>query len=250
MGATLAGCRAIPVPLDADWHVDLDAIADADAERALVLWVNEPGNPTSSVATAERFARVAAWARERGVVVASDECYVEYAPDGMRSTILAGGTDGMLAVHSLSKRSNAAGLRAGFYAGDAELVDYLVETRKHIGLMVPTAVQAAAIAALADDAHVDVQRARYAERHALVCERLAPLGYEHDGGPMTFYAWLRATDGADGWKIAQRLAEAGTLVSPGDLYGAAGADHVRLAVVQPTERLQLALDRITAAARS
>ena len=80
MGAMLAGCRAVPVPLDADWHLDLDAIADADAERALLLWVNEPGNPTSSAAGSEQLAQVAAWAR-RGIVVASDECYAEYAPD-------------------------------------------------------------------------------------------------------------------------------------------------------------------------
>src|SRR6185369_6768898 len=66
MGATLAGCRAVPVPLDADWHLDLDAISAADAERALLLWINEPGNPTSSVADGKWFGRVAQWARERG----------------------------------------------------------------------------------------------------------------------------------------------------------------------------------------
>jgi aspartate/methionine/tyrosine aminotransferase len=245
MGAVLAGCRAVAVPLDRDWHVDVSAISDADAQRALLLWVNEPGNPTSSVASAEQFARVAAWARAHGVVVASDECYAEFAPQP--TTILSGGTDAMLAVHSLSKRSNAAGLRVGFYAGDADLVDYLVETRKHAGLIVPTAMQAGAVAALGDDAHVEEQRVRYRERRALAVDGFARHGLVHDGGPMTFYAWLRATDGAGGWEIAQRLAEAGTLVSPGDLYGPAGADHVRVALVQPLERLQLALERLDAA---
>jgi succinyldiaminopimelate transaminase len=247
MGAVLAGCRAVPVPLDAHWHLDIDAISDADAERALVLWVNEPGNPSASTADDAYFARLGAWARERGVVVASDECYAEFAPQP--ATILSSGLEGVLAMHSVSKRSNLAGMRVGFYAGDPDLVAYLVETRKHVGLMAPTPVQAAAAAALADDAHVDVQRGRYAERRALMRDALAAHGLVHDGGDATFYLWLRTSDGADdGWEIAARLAhEAGLLVSPGDLYGALGADHVRVALVQPRERLELALSRLVAA---
>jgi succinyldiaminopimelate transaminase len=247
MGATLAGLRAVPVPLDSDWHLDLDAIDPADAQRALMLWINEPGNPASQSADDAYFRRVAEWARANGVIVASDECYVEFAPE--RSTILRAGFDGMLAVHSVSKRSNLAGMRVGFYAGDEDLVHYLVETRKHVGLMAPTPVQAAAAAALGDDEHVAVQRARYAERRALMRDALEQHGLVHDGGDTLFYLWLRAANGADdGWEIAARLAhEAGLLVSPGDLYGAAGADHVRLALVQPNDRLELALDRLVRA---
>jgi aspartate/methionine/tyrosine aminotransferase len=245
MGARLAGCRAVPVPLDGGWQLRLDAIEEADARRALLLWVNSPGNPTSSVADAQRFRAIAAWARDRGVVVASDECYAEFAPEP--ATILSAGADGVLAVHSLSKRSNLAGARAGFYAGDAALVTYLLETRKHAGLMVPTAVQAAAVAALADDAHVAEQRARYAERRALVEPALAARGLVHDGGPMSFYLWLRdAEHGDDGWTVTDRLARSGLLVSPGDLYGDGGRHHVRVALVQPLERLRLALDRLGA----
>jgi aspartate/methionine/tyrosine aminotransferase len=105
---------------------------------------------------------------------------------------LSAGLDGVLAVHSLSKRSNLAGMRCGFYAGDPDLVTYLVETRKHAGLMVPTPVQAAAAAALADDEHVAEQRHRYEERRKLVSDGLAAHGLVHDGGPCTFYLWLRA----------------------------------------------------------
>ena len=244
MGAVLAGCRAVPVPRDSEWHLDLDAIAEADAERGLVLWVNEPGNPTSSAADSAHLVRVAEWARARGIVVASDECYAEYAPTP--ATILASGTDGVLAVHSLSKRSNLAGMRIGFYAGDPDLVSYLVETRKHAGLMVPVPMQAAAVAALGDDAHVAVQRARYTDRRSLALDALAPLGLLHDGGPCLFYLWLRNADGADdGWEIAAQLAHtAGLLVSPGEFYGPAGADHVRLALVQPRERFEIAFDRL------
>jgi succinyldiaminopimelate transaminase len=249
MGAILAGCRAVAVGVDTEWHLDLDTVSDADAERTLVLWVNEPGNPTSSVADAARFRAITEWARARGIVVASDECYTEFAPEP--ATILQHGLAGVLALHSLSKRSNLAGMRCGFYAGDPDIVNYLVETRKHAGLIVPTPVQAAAAAALADDEHVVEQRARYEERHKLMSDGLAAHGLVHDGGPCTFYLWLRGGRGADdGWEIAARLAHAGTLVSPGDIYGAAGADHVRLALVQPNERLQLALDRLDVAVRS
>jgi aspartate/methionine/tyrosine aminotransferase len=153
----------------------------------------------------------------------------------------------VLAVHSLSKRSNMAGMRAGFYAGDAELVHYLVEVRKHAGLMVPWPVQAGAAAALADDEHVGVQRARYAERRALAIDAFASSGLVHDGGPTLFYLWLRDRDGGgDGWDLAARLAAAGLLVSPGEFYGTAGARHVRVALVQPHDRLALAFERLRA----
>lgn len=242
MGATLAGKRAVPVPLDADWHLDLDAIDADDAERSLLLWINEPGNPSSSVADAAYLERVAEWGRAHGVVAASDECYIEFAPQS--NTILSAGLDGVLAVHSLSKRSNLAGMRVGFYAGDAALVEYLIETRKHAGFMVATPAQAAAVAALGDDDHVEVQRKRYEERRALAIERLEAVGLSHAGGEMLFYLWLRDEAGSDGWVIAERLAHAGLLVSPGDFYGAAGAPYARLALVQPRERLEPALDRL------
>ena len=247
MGATLAGLRAVPVPVDADWHLDLRAIDAADAARALLLWVNEPGNPAGQTADAAYFAAVARWGRDHGAVVASDECYVEFAP--APTTILGTGTDRVLAVHSVSKRSNLAGMRVGFYAGDPDLVRYLVEVRKHAGCMVPAPMQAAAAAALGDDDHVEAQRARYAARRALVAEALRSHGLRHDGGDASFYLWLRADDGAGGWEIAGRLArDAGLLVSPGDLYGAAGAGHARLALVQPDDRIAVALDRLAQAA--
>ena len=251
MGARLAGLRAVPVPLDERWLLDLSRVAEDDAERALLVWVNEPGNPTGSSGGSDHLRAVADWARSRGAIVASDECYAEFtcgatgAP-AAPATILAHRHDGALAVHSLSKRSNMAGLRAGFVAGDAALVSYLGEVRKHAGLMTPTPVQAAATAALGDDLHVDEQRARYARRRADALDALGAFGLAHDGGPSTFYLWLRGAEAAEsGWAIARRLAERGLLVAPGDLYGPGGAAHVRLSLTQPDERLALAFDRLT-----
>jgi aspartate/methionine/tyrosine aminotransferase len=184
------------------------------------------------------------------VIVASDECYAEFTYDDAGEpappvTALDAGVDGVLAVHSLSKRSNMAGLRAGFVAGDGGLVRYLGEIRKHGGLMTPDPVQAAAAAALGDDAHVDEQRARYAARRKRLAPALEAWGLVHDGGPSTFYLWLRAAEGdEDGWSITGRLAATGLLVAPGDLYGDQGAGHVRLALSVPDDRLDLTIERL------
>jgi succinyldiaminopimelate transaminase len=250
MGAILGSCRPVPVPLDEDWHLDLSRVAEEDAGRALLLWLNEPGNPTGAAAGPDKLAEAVAWARARGITVASDECYIEFTWDAHgapapTATALAGGEEGVLVVHSLSKRSNLAGYRSGFVAGDGDLVAYLGSVRTHAGMMVPGPVQAAAVVAWSDDAHVDEQRARYAERRALARDNLGAAGLVDGGGPATFYLWARsAAPEEQGWDIAARLAATGTVVSPGDLYGTGGAGHVRMALVHPLDRLELAFDRL------
>lgn len=240
MGALLAGCRAVPVPVDEHWRIDLAQVPPSDAERALCLWVNTPGNPAGGL---DDLGAVAAWGRSHGIPVFSDECYVEFTWAGPPRSILAHGSTGVVAVHSLSKRSNLAGLRAGFYAGDAELVTYLSEIRKHAGLMDPGPVQAAAVAAWDDDHHVDQQRERYLDRLHRLIEVLAMLDLQAPMPDGAFYLWLPAPDG-DGWSVARRLAEeVGVLCSPGEFYGAAAATHTRLAVVRPDEQLELVARR-------
>ena len=191
MGATLAGCRAVPVAVDTDWHLDLDSIAPADAERGAralgerTRQSHQLGRRPGALRRDRRVgARTRHHRRERRVL--------RRVRARARDDPRAPGSTNVLAVHSLSKRSNLAGMRCGFYAGDPDLVTYLVETRKHAGLMVPTPVQAAAAAALADDEHVAEQRHRYEERRKLVSDGLAAHGLVHDGGPCTFYLWLRA----------------------------------------------------------
>ena len=241
MGAELAGCRAVPVPCNGQWRLDLGTVAETDRQRALCLWINTPGNPAGGL---DDLRAAAAWGRRHGVPVFSDECYVEFTWSGPGQTILSAGTDGLIAVHSLSKRSNLAGLRVGFYAGDAPLVHYLSEVRKHVGLMVPGPVQAAAAVALADDAHVDQQRARYRERLELMVDVLGRLGLEASLPGGSFYLWV-AAPGGDAWALTERLAcDGGILVTPGDTFGPAGAGHVRIAMVQPLGRIELAARRL------
>lgn len=239
MGATLAGCRAVAVPVDEHWRLDLSAIDPDDAARALCLWVNTPGNPAGGL---DDLDAVAAWGRAHGVPVFSDECYVEFTWVGERRTILSSGTEGVVAVHSLSKRSNLAGARAGFYAGDADLVAYLSEVRKHLGMMIPGPVQAAAIAAWGDDEHVDLQAVTYRTRLERLIGQLGRLGIPAVMPEGAFYLWVAAPDG-DAWALAHRLAhEVGMVVSPGEFYGDAAASHIRIAAVQPDSALDL-LDR-------
>jgi len=242
MGATLAGCRAVAVPVDDHWRLDLSAIDPADMSRALCLWVNSPGNPAGGL---DDLDAVADWGRANGVLILSDECYAEFTWDSEPRTCLAQGTSGVVAVHSLSKRSNLAGVRAGFYAGDAEVVRYLREVRKHAGFLVPGPVQAAAVAAWSDQDHVDLQRERYRRRLEIGAELLAALGTRPRLPGGGFYLWAEAP-GGDAWALAHRLAaEAGVVVSPGEFYGEAGAGRIRLAVVQPEDRLTLALERVS-----
>lgn len=247
MGALLAGCRAVPVPVDEHWRLDLDAIDPADAERALVLWSNTPGNPAGGL---DDLGAVADWGRRHSVPVFSDECYAEFTWDGPPGptglpgrTILDTGLDGVVAVHSLSKRSNLAGLRVGFYAGDPDVVHYLSELRKHAGFMVPGPAQAAAVAALADQDHVDAQRARYRHRLERVASVLSDWGLDVALPGGGFYLWVPAP-GGDAWVLAERLAqELGVIVSPGEFYGDAHPGYVRVAVVQPDDQIDLVVSR-------
>ena len=200
-----------------------------------------PANPTGALAD---LGAAAGWGRAHGVPVLSDECYAEFTWDGLPRTVLEHGLDGVLAVHSLSKRSNLAGLRVGFYAGDPDLVRYLSEVRKHAGFMVPGPTQAAAAVALADDIHVDEQRERYLERLWYFAEVLRDQGATVDLPGGSFYLWAGAP-GGDAWGFTNDLAaRGGVLVSPGDLYGPGGAGHVRVALVQPMVALRLVADRL------
>lgn len=240
MGAILAGCRPVAVPMTPSGGLDVAKISASDIKRALMIWSNSPNNPTGDL---DDLKSVAEWGRKNNVPVFSDECYVEFTWSRQPESILQHGIDGVIALHSLSKRSNLAGVRVGFYAGDKEIVNYLKEVRKHVGMLVPGPTQAAAVVALNDDAHVAVQRDVYLRR----LERLATVlskwsGFNIDLPNGGFYLWF---DAKDGWEFAEKLAtEGGALVSPGDFYGAGGANNVRVAVVAPDAKIELVVKRL------
>ena len=238
VGALLAGARSRRV----------EALTALGPERLDLLWINSPANPTGRVLPPEHLRKVVDWARERATVVASDECYCDlFYDDNPPSSVLSpdvcgGSHDGLLAVHSLSKRSNLAGYRAGFVAGDPALVARLLEVRKHAGMIVPAPVQAAMVAALSDDAHVVEQRARYASRRQQLLRAFEQAGFTVEGSTAGLYLW--ATQGDNCWASVDRLAARGILVAPGEFYGPSGAQHVRVALTVTDERVAAAVARL------
>jgi len=243
MGADLAHCRAVAVPVDDEWRLRLDQIDPADAKRALLLWVNSPGNPAGAM---DDLGAAAAWGRATGVPVVSDECYIEFTWNGPRQTILQHGIEGVVAVHSLSKRSNLAGIRAGYYAGDPELVHWLREIRKHIGAMTPGPTQHATVIALGDQEHVEAQRVAYQRRMEAMISFLGKIGLTADMPEGGFYLWVQTNEG-DGWTLVEQLAERfGLIVSPGEFYGDVSPDYVRIAVVQDDDAIAELEQRLAA----
>ncbi|HEU4675492.1 MAG TPA: succinyldiaminopimelate transaminase [Motilibacteraceae bacterium] len=239
VGARLAG--ASPMPADA-----LTAVGPA---RVPLVWVNTPSNPTGRVLPVEHLRKMVSWARERGAVLASDECYAELGWEAEPVSILhpdvcGGSHENLLAVYSLSKQSNLAGYRAAFVAGDVALVRRLLEVRKHAGMIVPAPVQAAMVAALADDAHVAEQKERSRARRAVLLPALQRAGFAVEHSEAGLYLW--ATRGEDCWESVTWLAERGILVAPGEFYGRAGARHVRVALTATDERVEAAAERLSA----
>ncbi|MBK9698458.1 MAG: succinyldiaminopimelate transaminase [Propionibacteriaceae bacterium] len=219
--------------------------------RPQLVWINSPANPHGAILSVPQLREWVAAAREVGALLASDECYGEFAWEAEAASVLhpevnGGSVAGLLAVHSLSKRSNAAGYRAGFVAGDAAVVAELLEVRKHAGLMVPGPVQAAMAALLADDEHVAAQRERYLRRRATLRPALEAAGFRIEHSQGSLYLWC--TRDEDCRASVDFLAQLGILVAPGDFYGDAGRQFIRVALTATDERIGAAATRLAAAA--
>ncbi len=229
-----------------------DSLTQLGPAAPRLVYLNSPSNPTGKVLGVDHLRKVVEWARDRGVLVASDECYLGLGWDQAPVSVLhpdvcEGDHTGLLAVHSLSKSSSLAGYRAGFVAGDASVVTELLAVRKHAGMMVPTPVQAAMVAALDDDAHQEVQRGRYARRREALLPALHSAGFTVDHSQAGLYLW--ATRGEPCRDTVAWLAQRGILVAPGEFYGPSGSRHVRVALTATDERIAAAVQRLADSAR-
>lgn len=237
VGALLAGAQVVRA----------DGLTRLGPRNPALIYVNSPSNPTGRVLGVEHLRKVVAFARERGAIVASDECYLGLTWEGRAVSILDpevcdGDHTNLIAVHSLSKTSNLASYRAGFLAGDPELIAELLEVRKHSGLIVPFPIQAAMTAALGDDAHEAHQRERYRVRREVLRKALADAGFRIDHSEAGLYLW--STRGEPGRTTLDWLADRGILAAPGEFYGPAGTEHVRIALTATDERIATAAERL------
>ncbi|HSX96374.1 MAG TPA: bifunctional succinyldiaminopimelate transaminase/glutamate-prephenate aminotransferase [Streptomyces sp.] len=231
-------------------HEVYDDPTSLDPAGLKLLWLNSPSNPTGRVLAKAELTRIVAWAREHGVLIFSDECYLELGWEADPVSVLhpdvnGGSYEGIVAVHSLSKRSNLAGYRAAFLAGDPAVLGPLLQIRKHGGMMTSAPTQAAVVAALGDDAHVHEQRARYAARREALRDALRAHGFRIEHSEASLYLW--ATRGESCWTTVAHLADLGILVAPGDFYGSAGDHHVRVALTATDERVAAAVERLARA---
>lgn len=237
VGAVLAGAEAIPVGQDPkSWPA------------ADFAWINSPSNPTGALMSDQAMLDAIEWARTHNAYLVSDECYLELGWEDTPRSILSfsEATDvKVIALHSLSKRSNLAGYRAGFAVGNPAVISELLEIRKHVGMMMPAPVQAAMIAALADSEHVTRQRAVYLRRRTELHRGLAAAGFTIHDSVAGLYLW--ATRDEECWKSAEWLAGLGILVAPGDFYGVRGKNFVRAALTATDERIDAAVSRLTGA---
>jgi len=242
MGARLAGAASVAVG---------DVTGEGAPESVKLLWVNSPSNPTGRVLPAASLRAALSWARARGCVFASDECYIELGWDttptsALHSSVTGGSLDGLLAVFSLSKRSNLAGYRAGFVTGDPGLMKELLLIGRQAGMIVPAPVQAAMTAALADDAHAAAQKAVYAARRSVLAAGLTAAGFRIEHSEAGLYLWA-TRPGLDCWAACELLAaECGMLVGPGSMFGPDGADYIRVALTATDERVAAAGERLRA----
>jgi succinyldiaminopimelate transaminase len=246
IGARIAGATAVV----AQSLTSLGPLTAATTPK--LLWLNSPGNPNGQVLGVPHLRKVVEWARAHGVVVASDECYAELdwregqagtaTPSVLHPDVCGGSHEGLLAVYSLSKQSNLAGYRAAFVAGDPVLVGAILEVRKHAGMIMPAPVQHAMAVALRDDTHVQTQRTAYARRREQLLAAVTRAGLRVDHSEAGLYLW--ATRGEDCWTTVSDLADRGIIVAPGAFYGAAGSQHVRIALTATDERVAAACSRL------
>lgn len=244
VGGLLASADVIEVDIDAQsWGSELGLKPGAKLDGTLI-WVNTPSNPTGRVHSRDEMAKALEF-RGRGAVVAVDECYLPFADSKKPISTLqvaAGDNRNLLVVHSLSKRSNLAGYRGAFVAGDRELIARLLEVRKHAGMMVPAPIQHASAIALGDEEHVRQQAMRYAARRKKLMPALAAKGFVTEFSEAGLYIWC--SDGRSDWQQVEWFAERGIIVTPGNFYGKDGALHIRMALTATDERIDEAISRI------
>lgn len=251
-GTILAGGTSHFMPLVAenDFLPDLRAIPKETAEKAKLMFLNYPNNPTAAVATADFFREVVEFAKTYDMVVAHDFPYSEITFDGYQApSFLAtpGAIDVGVEFHSLSKTYNMTGWRIGWVLGNDKVIEALGRVKSNIDSGIFNAIQKAGIAALDGPQDIiDEMRATYLRRRNMVVGTLAKIGIEAEAPKATIYVWVKVPAGHSSVSFAELILEkAGVVVPPGSAYGPSGEGFIRISLTIPDERLKEALDRIS-----
>jgi len=250
-GAVMAGADPYVMPLTAEnhWLPDLDAIPPDVAERARMMWLNYPNNPTAAVAERDFLVRAIEFCQRHRIVLCHDAPYSEIAFDGYRPLSLLeipGAKEVGLEFHSLSKTYNMTGWRIGWVCGRADLVALIGQLKTNIDSGIFQAVQWAGIEAL--NGGEEETRAAceiYARRHRRVADTLNALGWSIKPPRATFYVWAPVPKGYDSIGFAGHvLDQVGVNITPGVGFGAHGEGYFRLSVTAPDSRLDEAMTRL------
>lgn len=238
----------LPLTVENGWLPDLDAIPSDVAERAKILWLNYPNNPTAATAPRHFYEHAVAFCREHGIVLCHDFPYSEVVFRGYRAPSVLevdGARDVAVEFHSLSKTYNMTGWRVGMAVGNAEVVRLLGQVKTNIDSGIFPVVQRAAIAALTGPAN-DALNVVYEARQDRALEVFRGLGWKDAVAPeATFYLWLPVPDGETSVSFASRvLDEAAVNVTPGNGFGEHGEGYFRVSLTVPDDRLDEALERL------
>ncbi len=251
VGTLFAGAEPHWMPLleENGWLPDLDAIPAAVAERARVLWINYPNNPTGAVAPLEFFERAVAFAKLHDIVLLHDACYTEVAYDGYRPVSMLqvpGAKDVGIEFHSLSKSYNMTGWRLGMAAGNPEVIRALFLVKSNIDSGVAQAVQQMGIRALeTPDEDVDLRNQRYQVRRDRVIDALAGLGLRVTPPKASLYVWAPVPPGHTSATFATAiLDDLDIVVTPGSSYGVHGEGYIRLSLTLADEDLDEGVRRL------
>ena len=239
-GTLFAGGEPLPITLSAEDRFLL-RIEEVDPQKARILWINYPHNPTGAPATYDYLEKVAGFCREHDILLFSDECYNDLYSGEPPPSILEVTRERTLAFCSLSKRSGMTGYRSAMMAGDADLIAALKKLRPSIGVATPSFVQDAAVAAWSDDGHVERRRRIFGEKRALFVDFFQRAKLDFLPTDASIYLWVTVPDGDDE-AYALRLLEEGIVVAPGRSFGPGGEGYIRVALVPGLEDCRRAIE--------
>lgn len=253
VGTMLVGGEPYFMPLleENDFLPDLDKIPQEVAQKAKLLWLNYPNNPTSAVASLDFFEKAVAFAQKHNIIVCHDASYTEVAFDGCRppSFMQARGAKEIgVEFHSLSKTYNMTGWRIGMVVGNAQIVDALMRVKSNLDSGIPQAIQEAAIEALRGNQEcISERNAIYQRRRDRIVKVLTEIGLKLSPPKATFYIWAKIPSGYSSLEFADRLLEeVGIVVTPGIGYGKYGEGYIRLSLTVSEEEFEEGRRRLAA----